>query len=83
MSMALAISDDGDLQDFLCSSQAVDPSFRDQDELTDNIFSDLTSEIRKCEYVDFSSKILNSESKNILLLLHVNVRSLHKKFDSY
>ena len=50
--MALASFDDGDLQDFLCLSQAATPFFRDQDELTDNIFSDLTSKIRNCEYLD-------------------------------
>ena len=79
--MALASSDIGDLQDFLCLSRAATPFFRDQDELTDNIFSDLTSKIRKCEYLDSSCKNLNPEPKNALLLLHLNVRSLHKNFD--
>ena len=81
--MALASSDDGDLQDFLCLSRAATPFFRDQDELTDNIFSDLTSKIRKCEYLDSSCNTLNPEPKNTLLLLHVNVRSLHKNFDLF
>ena len=81
--MALARSDDGDLQDFLCLSQAATPFFRDQDELTDNIFRDLTSKIRNCEYLDSSCKTLNPEPKNTLLLLYVNVRSLHKIFDLF
>ena len=81
--MALASSDIGDLQDFLCLSRAATPFFRDQDELTDYIFSDLTSKIRKCEYLASSCKNLNPEPKNTLLLLHVNVRSLHKNFDLF
>ena len=79
--MALARSDDGDLQDFLCLSRTATPFFRDQDELTDNIFSNLTSKIRKCEYLDSCCKTLNPEPKNTLLLLNVNVRSLHKNFN--
>ena len=81
--MALASFDDGDLQDFLCLSRAATTFFRDQDKLTDNIFSDLTSKIRKCEYLDSSCKTLNPEPKNTLLLLYVNVRSLHKNFDLF
>ena len=54
-----------------------------RNELTDNTFCDLTSKIRKCEYLDSSCKTLNPEPKNTLLLLHVNVRSLHKNFDLF
>ena len=79
--MTLASSHDGDWKDFLCSSWAATLTFRDQDELSDSIFSDLTNEIRKCENLDSSYKTLNPESNNTLSLLHVNVRSLHKTVD--
>ena len=57
MSMALANSDDGDLPDFFCSSRAATPSFRDQDELTDNI-SAISQE--KFENVIISTLVLKS-----------------------
>ena len=65
--MALESSDDGDLQNFRCLSRAATPFFRDQDELADNIFSDLTSKIRKCEYLDCSCETLYLEPKNTFL----------------
>ena len=41
----------------------------------------LTNKIKNCEYIDNSFKLLNTESKGILISLQINVRSLHKNFD--
>ena len=70
-----------DLQDFLCPTQATTHLFRNQDALTDNLLNNLTNKIKNCEYINNSFKFLNTESKGTLILLHINVRFLHKNFD--
>ena len=79
--MVLANSAVGKLQDFLCPTQTATHLFRNQDALTDNLFNNLTDKIKNYEYIDNSFKFLNAESKGTLVLLHINVRSLHKNFD--
>ena len=79
--MVLANSAVGELQDFLCQTQAVTHPFRNQDALTDDLFNNLTNKIKNCEYINNSFKFLNTESKGTLILLNINVRSLHKNFD--
>ena len=76
--MAFANSTVGELQDFLCSTQAATHLFHNQDALTDNLFNNLTNKTKNCEYIDNTFKFLNAESKGTLILLHINVRSLHK-----
>ena len=79
--MALANSTVGELQDFRRPIQAAAHLFRNQDALTDNLFNNLTNEIKNCEYIDVTFKFLNAESKGTMVLLHSNVRFLHKNFD--
>ena len=73
----------GELQDFLCPTQAATHFLRNQDALTDNLFNNLTNKIKNYDYIDNSFKFLNTESNGSSSLLHVNVRSLHKNFDLY
>ena len=46
-----------------------------------NVFEYLTANINNCEYFDINYKITNSNESDTLILLHANVRSLHKNFD--
>ena len=67
--------------DFLCPGWAAYPTFHDQDELGNNVFYSLTGNIKNCNYLDVNN--LNfTAGNNTLTLLHVNVRSLQKNFDS-
>ena len=81
--MVLANSAVGELQDFLCPTQAATHLFRNQDALTDNLFNNSTNKIKNCEYIDNTFKFLNAEFKDSLILLHINIRSLHKNFDLF
>ena len=59
-------------------------AFFNQEDLCDRIFNSFTENINKCNYYDIDSIPFqnSSTSKDSLYLLHVNVRSLHKNFDS-
>ena len=50
-----------------------------QDNVSDNVFGNLTRNISSCKYdINFKPDITDA---NTLILLHVNIRSLHKNFD--
>ena len=76
--MAHANSAVGELQDFLCPTQAATHLFRNQDALSDNLFNNLTDKIKNCEYIDNTFNFLNTESKGTLVLLHINFVSCTK-----
>jgi len=79
--MALANPDDGSLHEFLHQSRAATLNHCSQDDLVDNIYNKLTDNVRKCECHDLNYKYSFAHFENGLMLLHVNVRSLHKNFN--
>ena len=80
--MALVTSSEGDLMDFVRPSQQAASQFHDDPgDLCDNIFENLTKNVLKCDYFDVTCKNISTVDENSLILLHVNVRSLHKNFD--
>ena len=79
--MALRFSCDGELSEALCTSRAADPK-NEPSEMCDQIFNSITSNIADCDYIDFYDNNLNLWNGNdSLILVHLNIRSLHKNFD--
>ena len=71
----------GELSEALCTSRAADPN-NEPSEICDQIFNSITSNIDDCDYIDFydnSSNLWNGNDS--LILVHLNIRSLHKNFD--
>ena len=73
-----------ELNEFLDSSQAA--ALRSNDysprELCDNLLNSITTNIKICKYTDPTASSLKFDDNRSLILLHVNIRSLHKIFDS-
>ena len=79
--MALRFSCDGELSEALCTSRAADPN-NEPSEMCNQIFISITFNIADCDYIDFYDKSLNFWNGNdSLILVHLNIRSLHKNFD--
>ena len=79
--MALRFSCDGELSETLCTSRAADP-YHERSKMCHQIFNSITSNIADCNYIDFYDNSLNFWNGNdSLILVHLNVRSLHKNFD--
>ena len=79
--MALRFSCDRELSEALCTSRAADPN-NEPGEMCDQIFNLITSNIADCDYIDFYDNSLNFwNGNNSLILVHLNIRSLHKNFD--
>jgi len=79
--VALVSSDNGDLLDFLCPTQAAKQNLSARDEVCDSVVGALKENIAKCNYFDVNFQIFKSKGNNNLILLYVNVRSLNKNFD--
>ena len=77
----LTVCENNQLANFLGSSQAAPQNHIDQEELCDNLFKSLTCNIKTCKYFDADCQFINSGSGNALMLMHINIRSLHKNFD--
>ena len=78
--MALESSCDGELSGFLSTSQAADPSDEPND-LCDQIFYELTSNISACQYVDTIDGNVFTNEIDSLILMHLNIRSLNKNIN--
>ena len=79
--MALRFSCDGELSEAQCTSRAADPN-NEPCEMCDQIFNSITFNIAGCNYIDFYDNSLNLWNGNdSLILVHLNIRSLHKNFD--
>ena len=79
-----APDDDLDLYEFLDQNQAAALQTVDRftEETSDNLFKYLTKNIKKCNYLDSDQNQFLIEKNNSLVLLHLNIRSLHKNYDS-
>ena len=51
-------------------------------ELCDNFLNSITTNIKICKYTDPTASSSNFDDNRSLILLDVNIRSLHKNFDS-
>ena len=73
-----------ELIEFLGSSQAA--ALRSNDycprELCDNLLNSITTNIKICKYTDPTASSSKFDDNCSLILLHVNIPSLHKNFDS-
>ena len=73
-----------ELNEFLGSSQAA--ALRSNDycprELCDNLLNSITTNIKICKYTDPTASFLKFDDNHSLILVHVNIRSRHKNFDS-
>ena len=79
--MALELSCDRELSEALHTSQAAD-LFNQLGELRDQIFNCMINNVINCEYMDICDKTLNLQNdSNSMILMHLNVRSLHKNYD--
>ena len=78
--MALESSCDGELSGSLSTSQAADPS-DEPNELCDQIFYELTSNISACQYVDTIDGNVFTNEIDSLILMHLNIRSLNKNIN--
>ena len=70
------------MSEALSTSRAADPN-NEPSELCDQIFNSITSNIADCDFIDFydnSSNLWNGNDS--LILVHLNIRSLHKSFDN-
>ena len=67
--------------DFLGPSHSASHSQNNQEDLCDNLFESPVGNIETCRYFDNNFQINNLD--NALMLMHINVRSLHKNFDLF
>ena len=58
-------------------------NFSDNENLCDKLYKSLNQNISRpnCEYFEVNSQIVNGSYDDALILMHVNIRSLHKNFD--
>ena len=55
--------------------------FSDTENLCDKLYKSPNQNISNCEYFEVNSQIVNGSYDDALILMHVNIRSLHKNFD--
>ena len=81
----MALDTDMDLYSFLDPNQAATLRETDRftDETSEGVFHSLTKNSKKCNYCDLNQNQFLISRVNSLVLLHVNIRSLHKNFDSF
>ena len=75
--MVCEASIDGELNNFLRSSHAAPcalNSFSDSEELCDSLHESFIQNISICEYFDIDCRLVNRNSDDTLILLHVNIR---------
>ena len=74
---------DQEFFDFLEPSQAATKTVDDHfpGELCDDLFYSMTNNIKKCKYFDLNLNHLKIDKIYSLILLHVNICSLHKNFE--
>ena len=53
----------------------------DTEKLCDKLNESLNQNISNCEYFEVNSQIVNGSYDDALILMHINIRSLHKNFD--
>ena len=53
----------------------------DTEKLCDKLYKSLNQNITNCEYFEVTCQIVNGSYDNALIVMHVNIRSLHKNFD--
>ena len=58
-------------------------NFSDAENLYDKLYKSLNQNITNCEYFEVNSQIVNGFYDDALILVHVNIRSLHKNFDLF
>ena len=82
--MALLTFDEVDLIDFITPSLAATPPCvqESNNEPCDEILQILTSKINFCIYFDVVAPKTNFIFSNSRILVHLNIRSLYKHFDS-
>ena len=56
-------------------------NFSNTENLYDKLDKSLNQNISNCEYFEVNSQIVNGSYDDALILMHVNIRSLHKNFD--
>ena len=56
-------------------------NFSDTENSCDKLYKSLNQNISNCEYFEVNSQIVNGSYDDALILMHVNIRSLHKNFD--
>ena len=79
---AFDTSNDGNLNDFVCRSQAAKNIHVYLFDLCNSKFGSLTKHIKKCKHRDANFTLNDFNDRDTLMLLHLNARSLHKNFDS-
>ena len=82
--MALFTFDEVDLIDFITPSLADTPPFvqKNNNVSCDKVLQILTSKINSCKYFKVVAPKTNLNFPNSLVLVHLNIRSLYKHFDS-
>ena len=81
--MACGASVDGELNNFLRLSHAVPcilNCFSDSEKLCDSLHESFIQNISNCEYFEIDCRLVNGNSDDVLILIHVNMRSLEKFF---
>ena len=74
----------GELNNFLQSrhtAPCILNSFLDSGELCDSLHESFIRNTSNCEYFDIDCRLVNGNSDDALILLHVNIRSSQKNFD--
>ena len=74
--------DESDLTDFVNSSPASTHPQIENDDLCDEFYRLISSNISKCKYLD-SDTVNFKTFGGSLILMHLNIRSLHKNFDPF
>ena len=69
-----------ELVNFLGPSQAATQFQNSQDDLFDNLFESLASNVETCRCYETNFQFHNADTNNALMLMHINVLSLPKNF---
>ena len=81
--MALELLCDGEMSEALRTSPAAD-LFNQPNELCDQMFNSMTSNVIKCENMDIYYKTLNLQNdSSSMILMHLNIRSLQKNNNDF
>ena len=74
-----------ELLEFLWPCQATSLHVNDlsSSELCDNAFNSMITNIKSCKYLDPNHNQSTIDNNHSFILLHLNIRSLHKNFDSF
>jgi len=79
------VTNDRNLLDFLVPSREADiDNDHNLTNISDSVFNSISGNIKYCKYYDLSNDLYcGNATQNLISMLHVNRRSLHKNFEDF